>query len=323
MPDFFTYPVKGLENQPYSEELHAAIFDVCDKHFIQRTGGSSCDFANIPRSSPSNDYNEVCSIGEVAVHNGRPCHYRMKYTGWCLLSVRNCIPTLQDKQHLYWSWLAKESPWAGIFLSKNSDIFLEKGLMLITDKSETSRGMALGAAIASRSLTEHVKHARMWFDLVERGCDPTYAYAVSMAFKVDDETHPKKSFISPVGHGGLSPAAWEGKDFMRWMLREPTKSESAHGSFCVDSNEYDCAGDDSFLFCCGTPEYEKSGGGRFVSDSTRYYPYGKLVNFYVDNEVAILKHHCPSYEKQPLGSVVVPVVERKPIKNPNEPEGDL
>lgn len=299
--------------EAYSEERHNQVFDIGGKIFRKRNEAYSsyCDFITI------------ASKGSVDLWDDRACHASMCYDHWCLTSPNLCVNYLKDKAHLYWAWLVKESPWADVFLSKNPDLYLTKGLMLHTDKGVFGHGRVLGAAIATRSLTEHVGHTHLWFDLVERGCDPTYAYAIALSFGTEGVigdkgiTPDKIVYPTRVNHGGITPYNWSCQTFANWMNRNcDDKVYTAEKSFGAGTSN------PAFWQCVGNPPSVKS-TGRFGSSDSNSYRISDLIDFFVENESAILSKCCPDYVKRPLGAELPPIPVKPKPKFLIEPEGDL
>lgn len=143
------------------------------------------------------------------------------------------------------AWLANESPFSGIFLTKNPEGIDKFGAILDWD---THTGLAFGAGIAMRTLHEHANHGVIWWQLVKRGVDPTFAYMVAMCWKVQDltENDDKEDFLSKnkviftcVNHGGVDPFRWNKTACIRWLtgknLLDTKEKKAADGTF-TDGN---------------------------------------------------------------------------------------
>lgn len=175
---------------------------------------------------------------------------------------------------LYIDWMVNESPFAGIFLSKNPSEIYEYGALIDTT---AHYGLAFAAAIASRFYYEHGREFVSWLHMVKAGVDKNAAYVIALGFKAYTSAGEKPEFIvpakelyishSPVYHGGVDSINWDKEAVNRWMKAAP-----------LDKMKTEKRADTSFLEKAGTflldlmkdcPHREVV-GGRFGGGNKKY-----------------------------------------------------
>lgn len=207
----------------------------------------------------------------------------------------------------YYQWLANESPFADIFLTKNPEAIDKFGALLHWDKHV---GLAFGGAIAIRTLSEHYRHGVVWADLVKEGVHPTFAYMLAMCWRVDSEKY-LNAVYTPVHHGGIDPYSWDKAACIRWLRHQPLETESkkvADATFTTVMV--------SGLLDIPHKAYDKVVEGRFSAN--KVVSLQNFVKYWSENWVAFAKKN---FDIDYSGGVKDAVVFK--IKNPNEPEFDL
>lgn len=185
-----------------------------------------------PPIHPSNWMNNRCDYANydkdfryVETHKEDVCHARagdrreagVRYTH-VFFNYRH--PATDEMLPHYIDWLVKESPFAGVFLSKNSRLIMQWGAVI--DWS-VHKGLAFGACIATRATWEHAKHMLLWWELVKAGVDKTYAYLVAFGhhpvenIKRDGKDKIEHVCYGSVHHGGVDPLYWEKEAIEHWF----------------------------------------------------------------------------------------------------------
>lgn len=219
---------------------------------------------------------------------------------------------------LYIDWMANESPFAGIFISKNPSEIYELGALIDTS---AHYGLAFAAAIASRFYYEHGREFVSWLHMVKAGVDKNAAYAIALAFKahckegkgIPEFAMPSDQLMiagSYVNHGGVDSFGWDEKSFKNWMSARPSQKtktlRQADASFKEAKGEWLT---EAFKEC---PAFNKA-GGRFGGAGVNYYE--------MDVFIAYVKEVV---EPRLLAMANKKVVLVKPVViNKDEPEKDL
>lgn len=172
------------------------------------------------------------------------CHARLLFDELAILYF-NYVPqgfNILDLA-LYIQWMVNESPFAGIFLSKNVSDILKYGAVIDT---RTHFGLSFAAAIASRTYHEHGANFITWLALAKAGVDKNVAYVIACATKSFHKTQRENSYLNAddtdafavdfgyINHGGIDPINWGQDDVSRWMNKTPLVF--GKGRKCADAS---------------------------------------------------------------------------------------
>ena len=172
------------------------------------------------------------------------CHARLYNQGYAVLYF-NYRPVGFNIIDLvtYIDWLVNESPFAGIFISKNVSDILAFGALIDTKEHY---GLAFAAAIATRTYYEHGRNFVVWRELFKGGVDKTAAYVIAMATKATVlQGDAEREDLLPVNqlgvsfehinHGGVDPYGWSKEAVDAFINKTPVACQNlqrADLSFC-------------------------------------------------------------------------------------------
>lgn len=130
------------------------------------------------------------STSGQGVSSSYPCHapilnYKNALVLWSAFGYR------VDKQiaETYFEWLIHHSPWAktGIVPKMLEDVMFETGF-IFSDLDKTPANLLHNFLIATRMAAEWPLLIQSWYDLVQLGFDPSYAYLMVTVFTPHNDT---------------------------------------------------------------------------------------------------------------------------------------
>lgn len=145
-----------------------------------------------------------------------------------LVQIQPCYDDLdKDAYHHYIEWVLNFSPWRHAFVSKSIRRAMRDGVVVLDPM--TQGNTLLGALQAVRDAWENhccngrYRNVNLWWDIVSKGGDPSYAYAITAAMVKLNNGKTVSPGAENVNHSPIQPSNDNTENFVLGRMNDRSK----------------------------------------------------------------------------------------------------